>query len=127
MSDLKTQLEQAGRIDRLLSDAQTALELLQSDSGTDADMLEEATAGMRSLERELDTWELQRLLDMPYASSGAIMTITAGAGGTDAQVRLFAERAPSSGRLTPDARTGRRCSCACMSAGRLRKGSAPPF
>lgn len=86
MSDLKSQLEQASRIDSLLSDAQTAIELLQSESGTDADMLEEAGAGVRLLERELDAWELQRLLDMPYASNGAILTITAGAGGTDAQV-----------------------------------------
>lgn len=85
MSDLKSQLEQASRIDSLLSDAQTAIELLQSESGTDADMLEEAGAGVRLLERELDAWELQRLLDMPYASNGAILTITAGAGGTDAQ------------------------------------------
>ena len=85
MSELKTQLEQASSISRLLSDAQTALELVQSDTGADVEMLEEANAGMRSLERELDAWELQRLLDMPYASNGAIMTITAGAGGTDAQ------------------------------------------
>ena len=60
---------------------------------SDADLLREAHDFLEHLEAALDAWELQRLLDMPYASSSAILTITAGAGGTDAQARSFAHRA----------------------------------
>lgn len=37
------------------------------------------------LTRALDQWELQQLLSEPYDKSGAVLTINAGAGGTDAQ------------------------------------------
>ncbi|MEY2983695.1 MAG: peptide chain release factor, partial [Cyanobacteriota bacterium] len=37
------------------------------------------------LQTELDRWELQQLLAGPYDSKGAVLTINAGAGGTDAQ------------------------------------------
>ncbi len=73
----------------ILSDAQTALELLslqdaQEEEGS-TELLHEAGTSLHHLEAALDAWELERLLDMPYASSGAVLTITAGAGGTDAQ------------------------------------------
>jgi len=47
--------------------------------------LSEATSNVTSLNRELDQWELQQLLSGPYDAKGALVTITAGAGGTDAQ------------------------------------------
>lgn len=99
VSDTKLQISDAKRMAGLLSDAATALELLDADDpagGTD--MLLEASASLHQLEAALDAWELERLLDMPYASSGAVLTITAGAGGTDAQVRV---RAPCSLQQTP--------------------------
>ena len=40
---------------------------------------------MAKLDHELELWELQQLLSGPYDKSGAILTINAGAGGTDAQ------------------------------------------
>ncbi len=52
---------------------------------TDESLLEEATVNVSSLNRELDQWELQQLLSAPYDQSGAVLTINAGAGGTDAQ------------------------------------------
>lgn len=48
-------------------------------------MLDEAVSNVTSLNRELDQWELQQLLSGPYDTKGALLTITAGAGGTDAQ------------------------------------------
>jgi peptide chain release factor 2 len=59
------------------------LELLELD--TDESLLQEAETTVTSLNRELDQWELQQLLSGPYDDKGAILTINAGAGGTDAQ------------------------------------------
>jgi hypothetical protein len=87
VSEAKMQIAGAKHIAGIVSDAETALELLDAqDEASDADLLREASGFLESLEAALDAWELERLLDMPYASSSAILTITAGAGGTDAQV-----------------------------------------
>ena len=59
------------------------LELLELE--TDESLLQEAETNVTSLNRELDQWELQQLLSGPYDDKGAILTINAGAGGTDAQ------------------------------------------
>ena len=45
----------------------------------------EAETNLTSLQQELDRWELQQLLSAPYDTKGAVLTINAGAGGTDAQ------------------------------------------
>lgn len=55
------------------------------ESDTDESLLSEATSNVTSLKKELDQWELQQLLSGPYDAKGALVTITAGAGGTDAQ------------------------------------------
>lgn len=47
--------------------------------------MSEAKSNVTSLKKELDQWELQQLLSGPYDAKGALVTITAGAGGTDAQ------------------------------------------
>ena len=51
----------------------------------DESLFQEATSSLSQLTRELDSWELQQLLSGPYDQSGAVLTINAGAGGTDAQ------------------------------------------
>ena len=51
----------------------------------DESLFQEATSSLSQLSRELDSWELQQLLSGPYDQSGAVLTINAGAGGTDAQ------------------------------------------
>lgn len=56
------------------------LELEQDDA-----LLEEAEGNVSQLNRELDQWELQQLLSGPYDKEGAVLSINAGAGGTDAQ------------------------------------------
>ena len=48
-------------------------------------MLVEAGNNLELLGQELDRWELQQLLSGPYDAEGALLTINAGAGGTDAQ------------------------------------------
>ncbi len=48
-------------------------------------MFAEAISTISQLSRDLDLWELQQLLSGPYDESGAVLTINAGAGGTDAQ------------------------------------------
>jgi peptide chain release factor 2 len=91
VSEAKLQISDAKRIAGIVSDAETALELLNAqDEASDVDLLREASGFLETLEAALDAWELERLLDMPYASSSAILTITAGAGGTDAQARSCA-------------------------------------
>lgn len=59
------------------------MELLELE--TDQALLDEAEVNMKALEHQLDQWELQRLLAGPYDQKGAVLTLNAGAGGTDAQ------------------------------------------
>jgi peptide chain release factor 2 len=47
--------------------------------------MEEAATNLTELQEELDQWELQQLLSGTYDKKGAVLTINAGAGGTDAQ------------------------------------------
>ena len=83
LNDYKSHLQQFEQWQTYLSDAQTALELLELE--TDDALLEEGVTKTTQLRRELDQWELQQMLSGPYDSKGAVMTINAGAGGTDAQ------------------------------------------
>lgn len=55
----------------------------------DAGLLEEATSIIKDLNKALDRFELTQLLSGPYDKEGAVVFITAGAGGTDAQVRSY--------------------------------------
>ena len=64
-------------------DAGAIAELLELDN--DEGLLLEATQTITELNLELDRWELQQLLSGEYDTEGAILTINAGAGGTDAQ------------------------------------------
>jgi hypothetical protein len=73
------------RFTALLEDAAFALELAQledSNSSSElADMLSQARSALQQLAAALDTWELRMLLAGPYDEAGALLTITAGAGG----------------------------------------------
>jgi len=48
-------------------------------------LLTEASASLDRLQQDLDQWDLQQLLSDEYDKDGAVLTINAGAGGTDAQ------------------------------------------
>lgn len=83
LNDAKSDLDQIDRWQNTINDSRAAWELL--DLEPDEGLLNEAIGDLQSLAQELDTWELQRLLSGPYDGHGAVLTINAGAGGTDAQ------------------------------------------
>jgi peptide chain release factor 2 len=83
LNDLKSNLEQYQQWQTKLEDTKAITELLEVE--TDATLLEEAQATLTQLGQELDRWELQQLLSGLYDAKGAVLTINAGAGGTDAQ------------------------------------------
>ena len=83
LDDVKAQLQQLQQWRNCINDAAATLELY--DLEPDAAMLEDANAGLQSLKQALDRWELERLLSGTYDQEGAVISINAGAGGTDAQ------------------------------------------
>lgn len=83
LNDAKGDLQQIDRWQNTLNDSRAALELLELEP--DDGLLQEAFTSLNQLAAELDAWELQRLLSGPYDSKGAVLSINAGAGGTDAQ------------------------------------------
>jgi peptide chain release factor 2 len=83
LDDLKSSLEQFDRWKSDLADAGAALEILSIEN--DDLLLTEADQNLKELAAALDRWELERLLSGIYDTKGAVLTINAGAGGTDAQ------------------------------------------
>ncbi|XP_059440179.1 peptide chain release factor PrfB1, chloroplastic-like [Corylus avellana] len=75
LSELKTQVE----------DAETIVKLTEEMDSIDTGLLEEAASLIKELNKALDRFELTQLLSGPYDKEGAVISITAGAGGTDAQ------------------------------------------
>ncbi len=66
-----------------LEDTKAVLELLELE--TDEGLLAEAESTVTKLNHELEQWDLLQLLCGTYDAQGAVLTINAGAGGTDAQ------------------------------------------
>ncbi len=101
LNDSKAQLDQLSQWRSHLEDAAAILELLEEDA--DEALLAEAQATLANMTRALDLWELQQMLSGPYDKSGAVLTINAGAGGTDAQdwaemlLRMYTRWAESQG------------------------------
>ncbi|HEY9874629.1 MAG TPA: PCRF domain-containing protein, partial [Candidatus Obscuribacterales bacterium] len=83
LNDLKSHIQQFDQWKNSVEDAKAVLELLELEA--DEALLSEAETNLTQLNQELDRWELQRLLSGPYDAKGAVLTINAGAGGTDAQ------------------------------------------
>ena len=83
LDDVKAQLEQLRTWRASVDDAAATLELY--DLEPDDALLEEANGGLQELRLALDRWELERLLSGTYDQEGAVISINAGAGGTDAQ------------------------------------------
>ncbi|KAF8027788.1 hypothetical protein BT93_E0648 [Corymbia citriodora subsp. variegata] len=75
LSDFKTQVEEA----------ETIVMLTEEMDSKDRGLLEEAAGIIKELNKALDRFELTELLSGPYDKEGAVVSITAGAGGTDAQ------------------------------------------
>lgn len=101
LNDFKSHLQQYHHWQTSLEDARAVLELLELE--TDESLLQEAYDNLSRLSRELDQWELEQLLSGLYDQSGAVLTINAGAGGTDAQdwaemlLRMYTRWAESHG------------------------------
>jgi peptide chain release factor 2 len=83
LNDCKSSLEQLNTWQANLEDVSAILDLLSEDD--DAALLNEAQDTAQRLHRELEQWEVQQLLSGPYDQGGAVLSINAGAGGTDAQ------------------------------------------
>ncbi|KAF8073112.1 PRFB1 [Scenedesmus sp. PABB004] len=94
ISGLKDELAEIERFNGLLEDAAFALELAELEAGGGdpagaedgelGSLLAQARAPLTQLAASLEQWEMRVLLSGPYDQSGALLTITAGAGGVDA-------------------------------------------
>lgn len=69
-----------------VEDAETIVKLTEEMDSIDGALLQEAVSLVKELNKVLDQFELTLLLSGPYDKEGAVLYITAGAGGTDAQV-----------------------------------------
>lgn len=83
LNDLKDHLQQYQHWQSSLEDTKAVLELLELEN--DDALLQEAESTINKLNNELNQWELEQLLSGTYDEKGAVLTINAGAGGTDAQ------------------------------------------
>ncbi|WP_411868482.1 peptide chain release factor 2 [Vulcanococcus limneticus] len=83
LDEVKAQLEQLAQWQTAVADGEATLELYGLEP--DDELLGESNAALQKLRADLDRWELERLLSGPYDKEGAVISINAGAGGTDAQ------------------------------------------
>jgi peptide chain release factor 2 len=83
LNEYKSHLAQFQQWQTGVADAQTALELMEIEP--DEALFKEAKQNLLQVGLEIDRWELERLLSGTYDAKGAVLTINAGAGGTDAQ------------------------------------------
>lgn len=87
LTDVKDKIKLLTEFKTKVEDAETIVKLTEEMDSTDAGFLEEATGIIKELNKALDKFELTQLLSGPYDKEGAVISITAGAGGTDAQCR----------------------------------------
>lgn len=80
LSDLRSEVDEMDAVERLLGDAQEILEVLGDEAGAG----DEVDANLAQAEATLDRLEMAANFDGEYDGHGAIVTIHAGAGGTDA-------------------------------------------
>lgn len=83
LNDIQGQVKRMADWDRRLSDIQILIEM--GDEAEDAEVAQEVDAELTALEKEIGQWEVENLLSGDYDTTDAILTISAGAGGTDAQ------------------------------------------
>lgn len=77
--EIKSNLERIVHWQAIISDAEIAVDL------GDEDLLVETKEALNKLEKELDKYDIQQMLSGEYDDANAILSINAGAGGTDAQ------------------------------------------
>ena len=77
--DIKDNLEFVNKWQGVLDDCETAFEL------GDEDLISEYSQSLNEMDSALDKFEIKQMLNGEYDDADAILTINAGAGGTDAQ------------------------------------------
>ncbi len=98
IKEIKDNLEMLSRWESSFDDAQAALEI------GDADLITESAQSLDLVEKEIDSFEIRQMLSGEYDEADAILTINAGAGGTDAQdwasmlLRMYMRWAEQRGR-----------------------------
>ncbi|XWS58922.1 hypothetical protein CRYUN_Cryun08bG0075800 [Craigia yunnanensis] len=85
LTDVKDKINLLNEFKTKVEDAETIVKLTEEIDSIDAALLEEAISVIKELNKALDRFELTQLLSSPYDKEGAVISITAGAGGTDAQ------------------------------------------
>ncbi|EOY09709.1 High chlorophyll fluorescent 109 isoform 2 [Theobroma cacao] len=85
LTDVKDKINLLNEFKTKVEDAETIVKLTEEMDAIDAALLEEAVSVIKELNKALDRFELTQLLSGPYDKEGAVISITAGAGGTDAQ------------------------------------------
>lgn len=88
LTDVKDKIKLLTEFKSQVEEAETIVKLTEELDSIDTGLLEEASKIIRELSKALDRFELTQLLSGPYDKEGAVVTITAGAGGTDAQCRI---------------------------------------
>ena len=95
--EIKDALEQVKKWDSIIDDAQIAYEI------GDEELIKETEPSLSELEKELNRYDIQKMLSGEYDEADAFLTINAGAGGTDAQdwaemlLRMYTRWAESRG------------------------------
>lgn len=79
IKEIKDNLDMLKRWADTLDDAETAFEI------QDAELISESENALAKIAKEVDSFELRQMLSGEYDEADAILTINAGAGGTDAQ------------------------------------------
>ena len=77
--EIKETLELFKNCDTVIEDAETAYEL------QDEEIISESENALIEIEKQLDKYDIQKMLSGEYDEADAFLTINAGAGGTDAQ------------------------------------------
>lgn len=88
LTDVKEKIKLLDDFKAQVEEAETIVKLTEEMDSIDTGLLEEAASIIKELRKELDRFELTQLLSGPYDKEGAVISITAGAGGTDAQCRI---------------------------------------
>ena len=77
--EIKENIDFVNHWESILEDSEVALEM------SDVDLIEESSNLLEDMEHALDKFEIQMMLSGEYDDADAILTVNAGAGGTDAQ------------------------------------------
>ena len=95
--EIKDTFEMLARWDSIIEDAEMAEEI------ADEELIQESQTELAVLEKELDKYDIQKMLSGEYDEADAFLSVNAGAGGTDAQdwanmlLRMYIRWAESKG------------------------------